>query len=114
MSLSLAASREAARVVSRSPRDLFSRVGGWEVAERGVPPPAVGEDLDVLEHRDARLGLGRPRAAVDEVLLDRGVKALEQGVVEPAALGALIETSIPAARQRRVKIRTCAGWRGRS
>ena len=74
-----------------------------EVAERGVPAPAVIERLDVLEHRDAGFGLGRPRAAVDEVLLDRGMKALQRGVVETAPF-APIETSIPTARPRRVKI----------
>ena len=64
--------------------------------------PAVVERLDVVEHRGAGLGVGRPRAAVDEVLLEARVKALEHGVVE-AVPRLPIDTSMPTLRQRRVK-----------
>jgi hypothetical protein len=67
-----------------------------------VPAPAVVERFDVLEDGDACLGLGRPGAAVDEVLLDRRVK-LSSTALSKQLPFAPIETSIPTARQRRVK-----------
>jgi hypothetical protein len=82
-------------------------LGGTEVAEREVTTTAVAERFDVLEDRDAGHGLGRPRAAVHEVLLDRGVEALKHHVVEASSPLAPIATSIPPMRQRRVKPGTC-------
>ena len=60
-------------------------VGGREHPERGVTAAAVVEDLDVLEDLGAQLGLGRPGAAVDELLLERREEALGDGVVEAVA-----------------------------
>src|SRR3954454_5641512 len=50
-----------------------------EISERGVPAPAVVEDLDVLEDRGAQVGLGWPAAAVDELLLQGREEALSEG-----------------------------------
>ena len=79
------ASREAARLVPPLTRVLFSKYGGREHPEPRVATPAVVERLDVLEDGGARLGLGRPGAAMDQVFLDRGVEALQDGVVEAVA-----------------------------
>jgi hypothetical protein len=52
---------------------------GREHPERRVSPAAVEEDLDVLEHLGPQLGLGGPRAAVDELLLEGREEALGDG-----------------------------------
>jgi hypothetical protein len=44
---------------------------------------AVVEDLDVVKDLGAKLGLGRPGAAVDELLLERREEALGDGVDAP-------------------------------
>lgn len=46
----------------------------------GVSAAAVIEAFDVSEHRGLRLGACRPRLAVDEVLLQARVEALDRGV----------------------------------
>jgi hypothetical protein len=43
--------------------------------------------LDVLEDGGPCLGAGRPVVAVDELLLQRGVEALADGVIEAVTLG---------------------------
>jgi hypothetical protein len=68
-----------------------------QVAERGVPAAAVEEDLDVLEDLGPQLRLGRPRADVDELLLERREEALGDRVIEAVAL-APIDWAMPAAR----------------
>src|SRR5215218_1737616 len=57
-------------------------------AERGVAALAVVERLDVLEHRGLELEPGRPSAAVDELLLERGEERLGDRVVVGVAAGA--------------------------
>jgi hypothetical protein len=53
-----------------------------------MPSAAVEEELDVLEDFRAQLSLHRPRAAVDELLLERREEALGDGVVEAVSLAA--------------------------
>src|SRR5579859_3974746 len=53
-----------------------------------MQPPAVVEDLDVLEHGVADLGSGGPRASVDAVLFERGEPAFGYRVVKAVADGA--------------------------
>jgi hypothetical protein len=78
------ASREAARLVPPVSRVLFWYSSG-ESIRASSGGAAVVERLDVLEDGGARLGLGCPRAPVDEVLLDRRVEALQDGVIEAVA-----------------------------
>src|SRR4051794_29687274 len=86
MILLVDASREAARLALEGLRVPFSNSSGESMPR--VSAPAVVEDLDVVKDARARLGLGRPRAAVDEVLLQRRVEALQDGVIEAIAAAA--------------------------
>jgi uncharacterized protein (TIGR04141 family) len=54
-----------------------------ELPESCVASSAIVEDLDVLEDLTAELGLGRPGAAVDQLLLERREEALGDGVDAP-------------------------------
>jgi hypothetical protein len=51
--------------------------------DRGVPAAAVEEDLDISEDLGPEFGLGRPAAAVDELLLEPGEEAFGDGVDAP-------------------------------
>jgi hypothetical protein len=64
------ASREAARSAPRGLGVLVSRSAGEAHAERAVAALAVEDDLDGVEHLGSQLRLRRPRAAVDELLLE--------------------------------------------
>jgi hypothetical protein len=68
----------------------------WSVCD------AVVEGLDVLEDLRAELSTGRPGAAMDELLLERGEEALGDRVIERVADRA-DEASTPASIRRRVK-----------
>ena len=54
--------------------------------EAAAAPAAVVEDLDVVEHLGPQLILVGPRAAVDQLLLERREEALGDGMVEAVAL----------------------------
>src|SRR5207244_9272825 len=55
------------------------------VAEPGMPAVAVVPALDPVEGRRPRLLLGAERAPAEELLLERGVEALADGVVVAVA-----------------------------
>lgn len=57
-------------------------LSGREITERGVPPLAVVESLDVVEDGALQLTARRPGAAADELLLQGGEERLGDGVVK--------------------------------
>jgi hypothetical protein len=62
-----------------------------------VPAAAVEEDLDVLEDRGAQLGLRRPRASADELLL-KVTKKLSATALSKQSPREPIDCVMPAAR----------------
>src|SRR5438552_2418005 len=73
--------------------------GRREVAKRRVQALPVVEDLHELEDRPPRLCPGRPRVAVHELGLQRGVERLDHGVV-PDLPGAGQALPDPVGRQQ--------------
>jgi hypothetical protein len=67
---------------------LFSKFDGGSLPERAMAALAVVEDFDVVEDLGAQLDLRRPRAAMDELLLQGREEALGDGVIEAVALAA--------------------------
>jgi hypothetical protein len=83
--------------------ELF--VVGWgEHVQGRVAALAVVEGLDVLEHGGLELEPGRPAAAVDELLLERGEEALGDAL-SYASPSEPIEIAIPAWRAARPNAR---------
>ena len=81
-------SREAASIGPLGLRVLFSKSTGDRCPSALAAALAVVEDFDVVEDLGAKFGLRRPRAAVDELLLERREEALCDGVIEAIPLAA--------------------------
>src|SRR5688500_6949442 len=81
------------------------KVGGAQEAEARVPPRAVVPELDVLEHRRARLVARRPVAAVGQLSLERREEALGHRVVPAVPRAAHAARHLVHREQRLVRRR---------